>query len=102
MIVLAVEFYPLSALVENGSSRKSWENVTDTECAVNSFSEFLCYAATYFPETGVCIAECTDMDNVPENVTLVNSTVNSTVILRSYNRGIAIQKTTARHSNYIS
>lgn len=103
MIVLAVEFYPLSALVENGSSRKSWENVQDTECAVNSFSEFLCYAATYFPETGVCIAEYTDMDNVPENVTLVNSSVNSTVLLRSYNRGtcIAIQNHCSTFKLYI-
>lgn len=82
----AVEFYPLSALVENGSSQISWQNVTDTECAVNSFSESLCYAATYFPETGICVAECTDMDTVPENVTLVNSTINSTVLLRTYNR----------------
>lgn len=88
VFVLAVEFYPLSALVENGSSQISWQNVTDTECAVNSFSESLCYAATYFPETGICVAECTDMDTVPENVTLVNSTINSTVLLRTYNRGI--------------
>eukprot|EP00105_Crassostrea_gigas_P042727 XP_019926875.1 PREDICTED: uncharacterized protein LOC105337962 [Crassostrea gigas] len=82
----AVEFYPSSTVVENGSSRISWDNVTDTECAVNSFSEFFCYAATYFPETGICVAECTDMDNVPENVTLVNSTINSTVLLRTYNK----------------
>lgn len=79
-------------MVENGSFRVFWENVTITKCAVNSFSEFLCYAATYFPETGICVAEYTDIDIVPENVTLVNFTINSTVLLRTYNKGIAIQK----------
>uniref|UniRef100_K1RAX5 C-type lectin domain-containing protein n=1 Tax=Magallana gigas TaxID=29159 RepID=K1RAX5_MAGGI len=28
------------------------------------------------------------MDNVPENVTLVNSTINSTVLLRTYNKAL--------------
>lgn len=79
-------------MVENGFFRVFWGNVTITKCAVNSFSEFLCYAATYFPETGICVAECTDIDIVPENVTLVNFTINSTVLLRTYNKSIAIQK----------
>lgn len=70
-----MESYTLSEVVERGMYQKSSENVTDTECAENSFSISFCFAATYYRETGICIAECTDMDNVPENVTLVNSTI---------------------------
>ncbi|XP_052720736.1 uncharacterized protein LOC128192229 [Crassostrea angulata] len=81
-----VEFHILSEVVEKGTNQKSWQNVTITECAEKSFYIFVCYAATYFPETRICIAECTDMDNVPEIVTLVNSTINSTVLLRTYNK----------------
>lgn len=88
-ISLDVESYTLSEVVERGMYQKSWGNVTDTECAENSFSIFFCFAATYYRETGICIAECTDMDNVPENVTLVNSTINSTVLLRTYNKGMS-------------
>lgn len=79
----------LSEVVERGTHQKSWENVTITECAENSFSIFVCFAATYYPETGICIAECTDMDIVSENVTLVNSSINSTVLLRTYNKGMS-------------
>eukprot|EP00105_Crassostrea_gigas_P021899 XP_011441213.1 PREDICTED: uncharacterized protein LOC105337960 [Crassostrea gigas] len=83
-----VEMYPMSDLVETGTYRESWNNVNITECAINSFSIFFCFASTYYPETRICNAECTNVLNVPENVTLINSVINSTILLRSYNRVI--------------
>lgn len=76
--------YPMSDHVEKGTWRESWNNVNITECAINSFSKFFCFVATYFPETEICITECAFVENAPENVTLVNSVVNSTVLLRSF------------------
>lgn len=84
--------YPMSNLAEIGTYRESWNNVNITECAINSFSKFFCFAAAYYPETRICNADCTNVENVPENVTLVNSVINSTVLLRSYNKGMTAPK----------
>lgn len=84
--------YPMSDLVKTGTYRESWNNVNITECAINSFSIFFCFASTYYPETRICNAECTNVLNVPENVTLINSVINSTILLRSYNRGMSARK----------
>jgi hypothetical protein len=83
-----VEYYPTSEVVETGYKRQYWNTTSQEECAVSSFSSFSCYAATYFPEEEFCIAECTQMTTIPETVTLVNSSVNSTVLLRTHNKGI--------------
>lgn len=82
-----MELYHMSEMTEKGTFHKSWENVNMTDCAINSFSIFNCYAATYFQETDICNAECTNMDNIPDNVTIVKSVVNSTVLLRTSNKG---------------
>jgi hypothetical protein len=77
----------MSEVVEKGYKRIHWNESSQEECAVSSFSRFSCYAATYFPEDEYCIAECTQMTNIPETVTLVHSQVNSTVLLRTQNKG---------------
>lgn len=82
--------YPMSNLTETGTYRQSWINVSITECAINSFSKFFCFAAAYTPETKICNAECTDVDKLPEKLTLVSSEMNTTVLLRAYNKGMSI------------
>lgn len=77
----------MSEITERGTFQNSWQNVNITDCAINSFSIFNCYAATYFQETAICRAECTNMDNIPDSVTILKSLINSTVLLRTSNKG---------------
>jgi hypothetical protein len=77
----------MSEVVDKGYKTESWYTSSQEECANNSFSEFPCYAATYFPGDGICTAECTHMTTIPETVFLVDSSVNSTVLLRTHNKG---------------
>ncbi|XP_061184946.1 uncharacterized protein LOC133192961 [Saccostrea echinata] len=81
-----VEYYPFSEVEEKGDRRLKLNTSSDTECAISSFSIIYCFAATYFPEDKYCVAECTPMVNIPETVTLVNSSTNSTVLLRTFNK----------------
>jgi hypothetical protein len=74
-------------VVEKGSTRREWTVSSKEECAINSFSRFSCYAGTYFPEQKQCVAECTEMTSVPETVTLETTSVKSTVLLRTHNKG---------------
>jgi hypothetical protein len=71
-----------------GAVRRFWNVTSEEECATNSFSSFFCYAATYFPEDQYCVTECAELPIIPETVTLVNSSINSTAVLRSHNIGI--------------
>jgi hypothetical protein len=87
LIFSDVESHPASEVLEKGSDRDYWNATSEEECAISSFSTFSCYAATYFQEDEYCIAECTQMTTIPETVTLVNSSVDSTVLLRTHNKG---------------
>ena len=80
-------------VVEKGSRRHSYNCSSAEECAITVFSTLMCYAATYYPELELCEADCTDMDNILENVTLVTTTINATVILRTYNKGNGFKTT---------
>ena len=74
-------------VVEKGSVRRSYNSSSAEECAITVFSTLVCYAATYYPELELCEADCTVMDNILDNVTLASTTINATVILRTYNKG---------------
>ena len=74
-------------VVEKGSVRHSYNSSSAEECAITVFSTLVCYAATYYPELELCEADCTVMDNILDNVTLISTTINATVILRTYNKG---------------
>jgi hypothetical protein len=93
VVFLDVEYYPMSEMVDTGYKKEYRNASSQEECAKNSFSSmFYCFAATYFPEEKYCIAECTQKTNIPETVTLVNSSVNSTVLLRTHNKGIILRR----------
>ncbi|XP_048775470.2 uncharacterized protein LOC125680071 [Ostrea edulis] len=96
-----VDVYPMSKVVEKGYKRKRWNVSSEEECAINSFSVFHCYAATYFPEDEYCVAECTQMTSIPETVILVNSSINSTVLLRTHNK-VSINHIVSTKSSTIS
>nr|XP_022325995.1 uncharacterized protein LOC111125970 [Crassostrea virginica] len=86
LIPTSVEYYPMYEVVEKGSRRHSYNCSSAEECAITVFSTLMCYVATYYPGLELCEADCTDMDNILDNVTLVTTTINATVILRTYNK----------------
>ncbi|XP_062586016.1 uncharacterized protein LOC134247700 [Saccostrea cucullata] len=81
-----VEFYPMSKVLDEGIVREHWNLSSEIDCAIKAFSKFECYAATYFPEEGYCLAECSELHTIPITVSLVNSSQNSTVLLRAHTK----------------
>ncbi|XP_062586015.1 uncharacterized protein LOC134247699 [Saccostrea cucullata] len=85
-----VGVYLNTEMVESGDFKVKYDSVfNETECAALSFnvsSTFQCYASTFDPENGSCQAECAEFTNIPDNVTLVQSSFNKTVLLRPSHR----------------
>ncbi|XP_062586023.1 uncharacterized protein LOC134247709 [Saccostrea cucullata] len=81
-----VESYPNTEIAEERYISFQWNVSSESECARNSFTRFLCYAATYFPDDKYCVAECTELNHIKDTVSLVNSSKNSTVLLRTHSK----------------
>lgn len=87
-----VDVHNNTEMAESGDYTEIFSNVsTEAECVIASFTgPFQCYASTFDSATESCDVECSTLPNIPDNVTLVESSSNKTVLLRTANRGNVI------------
>jgi hypothetical protein len=84
-----VDVYGNTEMVEKGDYTTEIRDVyNETECANGAFHDnFDCYAATFDHKAGSCHVECTSFPNIPENITLMESPTNKTLLLHRGRHG---------------
>jgi hypothetical protein len=89
LFTTGVDVYRNTEMAETADKTNEISNVfNETECARLAFNQtFECYAATFDHLTGLCRSECTSFPNVPENITLVDSSTNKTLLLHRGHHG---------------